>query len=341
MAKREFLQLAHKYEEGKNVTGWLCSEKLDGIRCFWDGAVSTGVPIAEVPWANTLKDRGKRLNLRATGLWTRYLKPIMAPPSWLAKLPKGIPLDGELWTGRGQFQVVSSIVKELNPSPFWTSVKYCVFDSPNLETVLADGTIDNPQCNKTLFQCVDWCYSRLQATGRKRLSFIETYKLLFGMPAFQNDVVILQPQFQIRDKEQLNEYMEGVLSMRGEGLMLRNPDAYYECCRSHNILKYKPFEDAEGTVIGYVWGLGKYEGMMGAALVRMDNGKEFELSGFTDEERHLSRLNSGATVGKGKDQVDLTRWTNLSFPIGSRITFKYRELTDAGIPKEARYWRKA
>ena len=29
-----------------------------------------------------------------------------------------------------------------------------------------------------------------------------------------------------------------------------------------------------------------------------------------------------------------------SFKWARRVTFKYRELTDDGIPKEARYWRR-
>ena len=34
-------------------------------------------------------------------------------------------------------------------------------------------------------------------------------------------------------------------------------------------------------------------------------------------------------------------WRNLNFLIGSSVTFRYRELSDTGIPKEARFWRKA
>jgi hypothetical protein len=57
MAKREFLQLAHKLDAKKHgIGGWLYSEKLDGERCFWDGGVSTGLAKSEIPWANTNKD---------------------------------------------------------------------------------------------------------------------------------------------------------------------------------------------------------------------------------------------------------------------------------------------
>ena len=32
------VMLAHNYDPDKhNPTGWLMSEKLDGVRCYWDG----------------------------------------------------------------------------------------------------------------------------------------------------------------------------------------------------------------------------------------------------------------------------------------------------------------
>jgi ATP-dependent DNA ligase len=32
------LMLAHKFEPEKhNVIGWMMSEKMDGVRCFWNG----------------------------------------------------------------------------------------------------------------------------------------------------------------------------------------------------------------------------------------------------------------------------------------------------------------
>ena len=42
-----------------------------------------------------------------TALWTRSGKEIYAPPSLLASLPRGTPLDGELFMGRGKFQTLS------------------------------------------------------------------------------------------------------------------------------------------------------------------------------------------------------------------------------------------
>jgi DNA ligase 1 len=70
------LMLANNWDPDKNdPTGWLISEKLDGVRCFWDGSE----------------------------MWTRTGKPFY-PPRWFKDLlPKDLGLDGELWTKRDDF----------------------------------------------------------------------------------------------------------------------------------------------------------------------------------------------------------------------------------------------
>ena len=76
--------------------GWLVSEKLDGMRAWWDGG----------------------------RLWSRQGKPVFAPPWWLAHLPKGVALDGELWLGRGRFQECMSIVRQHGMTQAWSTIVY-------------------------------------------------------------------------------------------------------------------------------------------------------------------------------------------------------------------------
>lgn len=67
--------LAQTYDEERDdPSGWLMSEKLDGVRCYWNGSV----------------------------MYTRNGNKIYAPREWVANLPK-IALDGELWSGRDSF----------------------------------------------------------------------------------------------------------------------------------------------------------------------------------------------------------------------------------------------
>lgn len=70
------VMLAQTYDPDRDdPTGWLMSEKLDGVRCYWNGT---------------------------SGLFTRNGNPFAAPKWWKDKLPK-IALDGELWTERDDF----------------------------------------------------------------------------------------------------------------------------------------------------------------------------------------------------------------------------------------------
>ena len=70
------LMLAKKWEpETQDPTGWLMSEKLDGIRAYWNGS-------------NMYSRNGLMFN----------------PPAWFKELlPKDLALDGELWTERDDF----------------------------------------------------------------------------------------------------------------------------------------------------------------------------------------------------------------------------------------------
>lgn len=78
------------------------SEKLDGVRCFWNG----------------------------TNMTTRNGNTIFAPPKWQANLPQ-MALDGELWTERDNFQTIVSTVRRNDPDPEkWKDIKFMIFDAP-------------------------------------------------------------------------------------------------------------------------------------------------------------------------------------------------------------------
>ncbi|KKL57238.1 hypothetical protein LCGC14_2237350, partial [marine sediment metagenome] len=83
----------------------------------------------------------------------------------------------------------------------------------------------------------------------------------------------------------------------------------------------------------------KLRGLIGA-LVLDYNGKRLELSGLTDEERQWSdRICSSYAYGTPGELMPLD-FQGYHFKVGDVVSFKYRELSDDGIPKEARYWRK-
>jgi DNA ligase-1 len=77
------------------------SEKLDGIRAYWDGE----------------------------GFISRLGNKFYAPDWFIADLPADT-LDGELWVGRKMFQRTTSIVRSGAQSDEWKQVTYVVFDAP-------------------------------------------------------------------------------------------------------------------------------------------------------------------------------------------------------------------
>ena len=342
--KSEFLMLAKTYVPGSiDLTGWYMSEKLDGIRAFWDGGVSRGMLASEVPYANTIKDYRLLKEVVATGLWSRTGKVIHAPDYWLDGLPE-FPLDGELWLGRNQFQSLTSIVSTRDGSTAedWDGVEYRVFDSPPPHVVFSPRTIT----------VRDYEY---KITGElpglswitECCSFHAIYEWLkereLGRAQLHHQELLIGSKEE--NEKRLQRKLEALLTLGAEGVMLRHGPSYWTTQRSRNLLKYKPWNDAEGTITGFTSGKetdkgSRLLGMIGALILDF-NGKRLELSGLTDAERSFAtnadKLH--AAHNPGKDMP--TDTSGVMFNVGDVISFKYRELSDAGIPKEARFFRKA
>jgi DNA ligase 1 len=97
------LLLAHTWEHDVDLTGWWMSEKLDGVRAYWDG----------------------------TKLISRLGNTFWAPEWFLEMLPADMPLDGELFGGRKKFQRTVSIVRRQDRSDAWREISYLIFDAPS------------------------------------------------------------------------------------------------------------------------------------------------------------------------------------------------------------------
>ncbi len=97
------LLLAESWDNTMDLAGWWMSEKLDGVRAYWDGQ-------------QFLSRQGNLYH---------------APDWFIAGLPD-VPLDGELWLDRKSFQRTVSIVRRQDKGEQWRTIRYLVFDAPSV-----------------------------------------------------------------------------------------------------------------------------------------------------------------------------------------------------------------
>lgn len=216
------------FDSPVNLAEYYVSEKLDGVRAYWDGR----------------------------HLWSRSGLLIKAPVSLVNELPS-IPLDGELWLGRGNFNLVSGLIQRNDPTnSLWNQVSFAIFDLPNHTGIF---------------------YERYRALAN-----------LFPIPeqASLNYPVFAIPQRTLDSEQELLDYLSEVTEKGGEGLMLHKLINPYTFTRTENVLKLKPTHYTRATVLGYTEGTGKYTGKVGALHVSSEQGVEFFVgSGLTDAMR--------------------------------------------------------
>ncbi|WP_150909731.1 DNA ligase [Marinobacter halotolerans] len=98
------LALADVYEEGVDLKDYWLSEKLDGVRAYWDGQK----------------------------LWSRGGN-IYQAPAWFTENFPNTKMDGELWMGRGRFAELSGAVRRRVPEDNnWRRIRFMVFDLPGM-----------------------------------------------------------------------------------------------------------------------------------------------------------------------------------------------------------------
>jgi DNA ligase-1 len=107
--------LAHVYD-GRNPTGWLMSEKLDGVRAIYD------------PVRGVLHSRSGKV-FDAPG-------DVLFDCSAVSRASGDVYLDGELWLGRGQFQQAAGTVRRKGDP--WAGLRYVVFDAFDPQAMLRD-----------------------------------------------------------------------------------------------------------------------------------------------------------------------------------------------------------
>ena len=252
------------------ISGWVMSEKYDGVRAIWDG--------------KNLKSRNN-LKFNQPSFWSADF-----PPFWL---------DGELYTKRGDFERISSIVASTDER--WKEIVYLIFDVPN-----AKGD---------LFE---------------RLAVLQDY--LNKHQNLKNRIKIIE-QIPIKSRAHAFSFLDEISNANGEGVVLRNPKANYENTRSKNILKLKKFYDAECEITAINEGKGKLKGRLGFVLCKDLKSKiSFKIgSGFSDTQRAFCDDFSLKSTEQNKSQA--IKSAPKCLKIGDIITYKYQNLTKNKKPR--------
>jgi len=243
------LQKANTYNKKHTVKGWIMSEKLDGIRAYWDGK-------------KLLSKNGNIINA----------------PTWFTKGFPKFKLDGELWTKRNDFENIQSIVLDKKPTDKWKEITYNIFEVPE----------------------------------EKGNFFRRLWKIKKWKKTNSNKYIKIIKQIKCKDNKHLGEYLNELIKLKAEGLIIKNPILEYFVGRSSNILKVKKFHDMEAKVIDINYKKEKFKSL----VLKLDNNVVFNLgNGFTK-----------------KEKIDHPK-------VGDIVTFKYYNLTKFGKPKFASFLR--
>ena len=210
----------------------------------------------------------------------------------LRKLPKGLVLDGELYTTKHKFQKIVGLVKQ--------------------KTIKEE---DKEKHNDIQLYCYDIVDG--EKTFEERYSFLKGLFLEFK--ALIGTTLVLCPTVLLNKKEDFKAKHDEYVAAGFEGLMLRNLKGRYAVGdRSADLLKMKEFQDDEYEVVDFYEGEGREAGCVMWRL-KTAEGKEFGCRPEgTHEERAALLKEAASYVGK-KLTVrfqELTKDGIPRFPVG-------------------------
>jgi DNA ligase-1 len=207
-------------------------------------------------------------------------------------------LDGELYNHelKHDFEKIISLVKKTKPTDEHRTeaanlVQYHIYDVASMSGISYQG--------RMMF--ISSLRNIQNINSKKCIQFIDTQAVI--------------------DETDARDMHQEFLNMGYEGSILRNMKGVYKNTRSYDLMKFKDFDDAEATIIGYEMGKGKRHGTLGKFIMQDDAGVQF-----------------GCPPGKGYNYKDLADMAdNISDYIGQRATFTYFQRTQAGSYRHPHY----
>jgi DNA ligase-1 len=246
--------------------------KLDGVRCVIQAEqIHTHLPGIEVKAYSRTGKEWKNIN--------HILKELMP---FFEKYPNVI-LDGELYNHdlRDNFEKIISLVRKSKPT-----------DEDRLEALVL-----------TQFHCYDIIDETMEFDQRNE--FIKRSPLML-----MSDCIHTVDTIMVFDEDEAQSIHRSNLRKGYEGSIVRTNDTYH-CNRSHNLRKFKDFQDSEATLLAWVEGKGKRKGTVGKFMAVDADGNEFGMP----------------VMGKFKYLQD--NFKTMRGWVGKTATFTYFERTKA------------
>ena len=261
--------------------------KLDGVRCLIQ---YENIPRKKIECLSGRLTENVVVAYSRTGKEWKNINHILENLIPFFRKYPNVVLDGELYNHdfKNDFEQIISMVRKTKPTPE-ARVK----------------SRDNVQ-----FHCYDFVNKKMNFKTRDKW-------LLNNLP---KSYCVNHVETYIVSELEAPIYHKLNLDAGYEGSIVRL-DKPYECKRSHNLRKFKDFQDAEANIVGYEEGKGKRTGTLGKFIMQDDDGNQF-----------------GCPPGKGHNYKDLARMLiEIHKYMGQRATFTYFERTKAGSYRHPLY----
>lgn len=244
--------LAKKYPESHHEGNYYIQEKLDGNRCiaYYDYEIGE--------WCFQSRS-GKPMKVDFDMSWVDKVLKEMFPDSYSLEYPT---FDGEIMT------LGKAGTRDFNRTSGAINGKYT--DKSDLHYYIYD--IIAPALKyKERKKFLDKCDNEIQQSPDMNCSIL---------PVLDDIVIYPNPEYNWK----LDEWLDKITDKGGEGLILRDPEGYYEIGkRSENLLKYKKLQTMDLRIIDFNWGNGKYANAIGSFVCETDDHKiQVNVSGMPD-----------------------------------------------------------
>lgn len=169
------------------------------------------------------------------------------------------------------------------------------------------------------------------------LNYAERRKLLEAMVPTGDSPVKLLPRYLVSSEAEIHALYSSVRADGLEGLIIKDPDAFYHRRRNHAWMKIKAEESTDVPIVGYEEGTGKYAGMLGAIIVAFDKKcHENGAHGANHDHEGAVRVNVGSGLS---DSQRKSFWEDRDELPGRVIEVEFHEITPDGSLRHPRFKR--